>query len=60
MREMTAEDIQIHNSSSGFDYITLVERAMKNRQGDLNSGENEAAAVMPEMPGNILAVLSWL
>ena len=50
MREMTAEDIQIHKSSSGLQYITLVERATKNHQGGLNSSENEAAAVMSEMP----------
>ena len=52
MREMTAEDIQIHKSSSGLEYITLVERATKNHQGGLNSSENEAAAVMSEIPGN--------
>ena len=33
MREMTAEDIEIHKSSSGLEYITLVERATKNHQG---------------------------
>ena len=48
MRKMTAEDIQIHKSSSGLEYITLV--ATKNHQGGLNSSENEAAAVMSEMP----------
>ena len=52
MREMTAEDIQIHKSSSGLAYITLVERATKNHQGGLNSSKNEAAAVMSEIPGN--------
>ena len=52
MREMTAEDIQIYNSSSGLEYITLVERTTKNHQGGLNSSENEATAVMSEMPGN--------
>ena len=52
MKEMMAEDIQIHKSSSGLEYITLVERATKNHQGGLNSNENEAAVVMSEMPGN--------
>lgn len=51
-REMTADDIQIHKSSSGLEYITFVERATKNHQGGLKSNENEAAAVMSEMPGN--------
>ena len=64
MREMTAEDIQIHLSSSGLEYITFVERATKNHQGGLNSSENEAAAVMSEMPGNprcpVLAVKTYL
>ena len=64
MREMTAEDIQFHKSSSGLEYITLVERATKNHQGGLNSSENEAAAVMSEMPGNprcpVLAVKTYL
>ena len=64
MREMTAEDIQIHKSSSGLEYITLVKRATKNHQGGLNSSENEAAAVMSEMPGNprcpVLAVKTYL
>ena len=50
MRKMSAEDIQIHKSSSGLEYITLVERATKNHQGGVNSSENEAAAVMSEMP----------
>ena len=66
MREMTAdrhEDIQIHNSSSGLEYITLVERATKNHQGGLNSSENEGAAVMSETPGNprcpVLGVKSY-
>lgn len=39
MREMTAEDIHIHKWSSGLEYITLVERVMKNHQGGLNSNE---------------------
>ena len=64
MREMTAEDIQIHRSSSGLEYITLIERATKSHQGGLNSSENEAAAVMSEMPGNprcpVLAVKTHL
>ena len=64
MREMTADDFQIHKSSSGLEYITLVERATKNHQGGLNSSENEAASVMSEMLGNprcpVLAVKSYL
>ena len=64
MREMTAEDIQIHKSSSGLAYITLVEKATKNHQGGLNSSKNEAAAVMSEIPGNprcpVLAVKTYL
>ena len=64
MREMTAEDIQVHKSSSGLEYITLVERATKNHQGGLNSSENEAAAVMSEIPGNprcpVVAVKTYL
>ena len=64
MREMTAEDIQIHKSSSGLEYITLVERATKNHQGGLNSSENEAAAVMSEMAASprcpVLAVKTFL
>ena len=63
-REMTADDIQIHKSSSGLEYITLVERATKNHQGGLKRNENEAAAVMSEMPGNprcpVLAVKTYL
>ena len=63
-REMTADDIQIHKSSSGLEYITPVERATKNHQGGLKSNENEAAAVMSEMPGNprcpVLAVKTYL
>ena len=59
-----AEDIQIHKSSSGLEYITLVERATKNHQGGLNSGENEAAAVMSEMAASprcpVLAVKTYL
>ena len=64
MREMTAGDIQIHSSSSGLEYITLVEKATKNHQGGLNSSENEAAVVMSEIPGNprcpVLAVKTYL
>ena len=64
MREMTADDIQIHKSSCGLEYITLVERATKNHQGGPNSSENEAVAVMSEMPGNprcpVLAVKTYL
>ena len=64
MREMTAEDIQIHKSSSGLEYITHVERATKNHRGGFNSSENEAAAVMSEMPGNprcpVVAVKTYL
>ena len=61
MREMTAEDIQIHKSSSGLEYITLVERATKNQQGGLNSSEHEAAAAemaaSPRCP--VLAVKTY-
>ena len=64
MREMTAEDIQIHKSRSGLEYVTLVKRATNNHQGGLNSSENEAAAVMSEMPGNarcpVVAVKTYL
>lgn len=63
-REMTADDIQIHKSSCGLEYITLVERATKNHQGGLKSNENEAAAVMSEIPGNprcpVFAVKTYL
>ena len=52
MRKMTAEDIQIHKSSSGLEYITLV--ATKNHQGGLNSSDVRDAREA------ILAVLSWL
>ena len=38
MRETTAEDIQIHKSSSDLEYITLVERATKNHQGVSTAG----------------------
>ena len=58
MREMTADDIQIHNSSSGLEYITLVERATKNHQGGLNSSENEAAAVMSDAGQSLLSCVS--
>lgn len=64
MRKMTADDIQLHKSSSGLEFITLVERATKNHQGGLNSNENENAAVMSEMPGNprcpVLAMKTYL
>ena len=64
LRDMTAEDIQIHKSSSGLEYITLVERATKNHQGSLNSSKNEAANVMSEIPGNprcpVVAVKMYL
>ena len=64
MREMTADNIAIHLSSSGLEYIIFVERATKNHQEGLNSSENEAAAVMSEMPGNprcpVLAVKTYL
>ena len=50
MRETKAEDIQIHKSSSGLEYTTLAERATENHQGGLNSNEDEAVAVMSEMP----------
>jgi len=39
---MMAEDIQIHRSGCGLEYITLAERAMKNNQGGLNISESKA------------------
>jgi len=64
MRETTAEDIQIHKSSSGLEYITLVERDTKNHQGGLNNSKNEATPVILEILGipccPILAAKTYL
>ena len=57
MREMTADDIQIHNSSSGLEYITLVERATKNTTKEASTVARTKLQLLCQRCQAILAVL---
>ena len=41
LREMTAEDVQIHKSSSDLDDIALLESATKNHEGGLTEQQRK-------------------